>query len=229
MKYTYLLIDFFTLLVPFVFSFHPKLAFYKNWKALFPAMLITGTLYLLWDNYFTVLGVWGFNPNYLIDVYIGKLPIEEIAFFLCIPYSCIFTFHCLQIILKPVLPLNAVKVINVLLITGSVILAICFRTQYYTLFTFLVLPVLIAISAYILKASWLPTFYVVYAILLIPFLIVNGLLTGSCLAAPVVWYNNNRIIGIRLLTIPFEDIFYGMGLILLNMIIYMNLLKKQPA
>ena len=69
-------------------------------------------------------------------------------------------------------------------------------------------------------------FYLVYLVLLIPFMIVNGLLTGTGLAAPVVWYNPSEIIGRRILTIPIEDVFYGMGLVLANVWIYQVILNK---
>ena len=46
------------------------------------------------------------------------------------------------------------------------------------------------------------------------------------LDAPVVWYNSNEIIGIRMLTILIEDIFYGMNLILLNLLIYLGLERR---
>ena len=69
----------------------------------------------------------------------------------------------------------------------------------------------------------LKMFYRAYGILLIPFLITNGLLTGSFIEDQVVWYNDNYNLGIRILTIPVEDVFYGMLLILLNIIIYEKL------
>ncbi|QTE41193.1 MULTISPECIES: lycopene cyclase domain-containing protein [Mucilaginibacter] len=51
----------------------------------------------------------------------------------------------------------------------------------------------------------------------------NGLLTGTGLENLVVWYNPAHIIGVRILTIPVEDVFYGMNPILLNVMIYTGL------
>ena len=59
-------------------------------------------------------------------------------------------------------------------------------------------------------------FYRAYLVSLIPFFIVNGLLT--CI--PVVTYNNNENLGIRLGTIPVEDTIYLLLLLLMNIVIY---------
>ena len=58
-------------------------------------------------------------------------------------------------------------------------------------------------------------FYISFLIILIPFFIVNGVLTGSFIAEPVVWYNDIENLGIRLFTIPVEDIGYAFNMLFL--------------
>ena len=57
------------------------------------------------------------------------------------------------------------------------------------------------------------------------FIPVNGVLTGYGLENPIVNYNPKDIIGIRLLTIPIEDI--GFSLFLLNIYLFDTILKKH--
>jgi lycopene cyclase domain-containing protein len=54
-------------------------------------------------------------------------------------------------------------------------------------------------------------------------MLVNGVLTAN----PVVVYNNTENLGIRVTSIPFEDIWYGMLLILMNVIILELLRNKK--
>jgi lycopene cyclase domain-containing protein len=61
---------------------------------------------------------------------------------------------------------------------------------------------------------------------MLPFLMVNGVLTGSLIDAPIVWYNDAENLGIRMFTIPVEDVFYGMGLVLLNILLTETFLPK---
>jgi len=227
MKYTYLMIDFFTVIVPFIFSFHPKLNFYKTWKAFFPAVVLTGFIFILWDIYFTGLGVWGFNHRYVCGFFIGNLPVEEVLFFLCIPYSCVFTFHCLDLFIREGMPGRVETIFTPLLIIGLLVTGFAGRAHIYSMVTFFGLAVLLFLSRYVWKISWLPKFYVIYGVLLLPFLIVNGLLTGTGLEEPVVWYNEAEIFGLRILSIPVEDVFYGMALILVNLLIYKSILRKR--
>ena len=64
------------------------------------------------------------------------------------------------------------------------------------------------------KKAWYGDFVLSYLVCLIPFFIVNGILTGSITDDPIVWYSEQHIIGWRMGTIPFEDLFYNYDLLL---------------
>ena len=224
--YTYLTVDACCILVPFLASFHPKIAFNKQWRFFSLPCLFTAILFLAWDHYFTRIGVWSFNPHYVTGVYLLNLPIEEILFFICIPYSCVFTYFVFRTYLKPIEKSSKYYSIALFISIASIVVAIIFHNKFYTFSTFTLLSIGLAVS-YINRASWLPLFMVSYVVLLLPFMISNGILTGSLINAPVVLYNNTQNLGIRLGTIPIEDVFYGMLLFLMNVSGFEYLKKKQ--
>lgn len=226
MSAIYLLIDVASISVPFIFSFHPKLQFYKQWRSFFLACLITLIPFLLWDMFFTEIGVWGFNPNYLSGFNIGNLPVEEVLFFICIPYACVFTYHCIDRLYKVKLSIKVTTISTYALIALLVAGVIFNLEKMYSASTFVSLSVFLSLLLLLRKADWLGKFYIVFSILLIPFLIVNGVLTGSFLDDPIVWYNNNENMNFRIFTIPLEDVFYAMLLIGPNIYLYDTFRKK---
>ncbi|HVX48769.1 MAG TPA: lycopene cyclase domain-containing protein [Chitinophagaceae bacterium] len=227
MHYTYLAINLGTLAVPLAFSFYRPINFYRQWPVFLPAMFITAVVYVTWDIYFTHLGIWGFNDRYITGVYIANLPVEEVLFFICIPYASIFTMHCFDLLKRPY-PLYprtegfATAVITIVLLY----VAVLHYNRLYTVTAFGFTALLLAVARYVIRVQWMGKFYAAYAVIQLPFFIVNGLLTGHWLQAPVVWYNNSENTGLRLTTIPVEDIFYGMGLLLMNNILYQYGLQR---
>ncbi|MBD1386272.1 lycopene cyclase domain-containing protein [Mucilaginibacter rigui] len=212
MKYTYLIINVLTIFFPVVLSFDKRVAFAKSWRFIWPGMALTGFLFLFWDVLFTVHGVWSFNNKYIIGLKFMGLPLEEILFFLTVPFACIFIYACLNYYIKWQLSNTIARVISNLLIGISVTLLILNYTKLYTAVTFGLLAILLILLLYYFKANWLNRFYMAYVVSLIPFYIVNGLLTSI----PVVLYNDALNMGIRAGTIPFEDHFYSMALLLMN-------------
>lgn len=229
MKFLYLLVDFCTILVPFLFSFHPKIKFYKTWKQFFIASVSVAFIFIIWDSIFTSLHVWSFNPRYVTGIYFLKLPVEEILFFICIPFSCVFTFFCLDKFYN--LAWNDKKERNFVIVFFIVLAGagLIFGGRLYTSITFISTAFVAVFLKFIFRVKWFGKAISVYAILLVPFLIVNGILTGSGLAEPVVIYNKTEIINIRLFTIPVEDVFYGLELFLLNLGLYKWLLNKKKV
>lgn len=220
MKYTYLLIDLCTVIVPLLFSFHPKINFYKEWRWFIPANIITGVMFITWDIIFTSNGVWGFNERYLTGVYFFNIPVEEVLFFICIPYACVFTYYCIDKFYKIKWSLSFEKIFIPFLSISLLITGLCFYSRLYTSATFISLSLILLVIKYFFKLNWLMKLLIIYTFLLIPFFIVNGILTGTGIEQPVVWYNDEENMGIRMLTIPVEDIFYGLELILLNIFFY---------
>ena len=108
------------------------------------------------------------------------------------------------------------------------ILGLIFSYKLYTSVVFISTSTICIVLKFIFKVDWFGKAVTTYAVLLIPFVCVNGLLTGLGLAEPVVQYNNAEILGIRLLTIPIEDIFYGFELFLLNIFFFRIGGKRHP-
>ena len=223
MKGTYLLINTLTILFPLLLSFDKRVRFVQYWPALFKALFLTGLVFLFWDVIFTVQGVWSFNPAYILGIYFQGLPLEEILFFLTVPFACIFVYECLNHYVKTDLLKRFSAAISIVLLLLSVVLLFLYYDRVYTLVTFaLMLPLLIYV-AFIKKADWLSRFYLAYLVSLIPFYLVNGLLTSM----PVVLYNNEENMAFRVGTIPFEDHFYSLALLLMNMIWFEHFKTKK--
>lgn len=214
MNYLYLWINLFSLIIPFIFSFHPKLQFHKKWHALFPAIIVMMALFISWDIIFTREGVWGFNETYLSGYYLFHLPVEEWLFFICIPYACLFTHYSLLYFYpKFGLSSKAVSRIYVLLITVLLAVLLYFYDRWYTAVNFGYAIILLGLI-YNYKRDLLNTFFPTFLIILVPFFIVNGILTGTGIENSVVWYNDSENLGIRMFTIPIEDTIYAMSMLL---------------
>ncbi len=224
---TYLLIKLFTILVPLLFSANTRLNFMSKWKPLWSALFIVMIPFIAWDVYFTNIGVWRFNTDHLIGVNILNLPIEEWLFFLCVPYASIFTYHCFGVLIKKDILAKYTNVISLILVALMVVASIVHFDKLYTTSTFIALALVIIIFQWGLKVKWLSRFYFSYLVILLPFYIVNGMLTGMWLNEPVVIYNDLENLNIRWNTIPIEDVFYGMLLLLINIGLYEYLQSKQ--
>ncbi len=229
-KYLYLTIDFLSIIFPLLFSFHPKLKFYKRWKYILPSILIPALFFIAWDILFTKIGVWGFNSRYLIGLQFFNLPIEEVLFFICIPYACSFTYESVNVISgRERISTKSSHLISDVLSFLLILAGILFYYKWYTSVAFIASGLFLLFLRRAIKADYLRRFYFSFVFILIPFFIVNGILTGTGIDEPIVWYNNAENLGIRMGTIPIEDTFYGMLLILMNISLFEYLQKQKST
>ncbi|MCW5910683.1 MAG: lycopene cyclase domain-containing protein [Cyclobacteriaceae bacterium] len=226
-NYLYLAVDFFSIIFPFLFSFYSKANFSKKWRYLWVAILIPAILFIGWDEWFTRMGIWGFTPRYLTGIYVSSLPVEEILFFICIPYACVFTYEAVNYLITWRLSGKYTNLITDLLTAAMLLLGSIHYTKWYTAVTFILLALFLALHRWVWKSGYLGKFYVAFIFILIPFFIVNGILTGTGIEEQVVWYNDAENLGIRMGTIPVEDTFYGMLLLLMNVSVFEYLQKKK--
>jgi lycopene cyclase domain-containing protein len=209
-QYTYLAINLVTLLPPIVFGFDKRVHFVKKIPSYLPTIFITALFFIVWDQYFTSSGVWDFNREYITNIYIGHLPIEEVLFFSTIPLASIFIYE----VVKAYLPTRSLNIKKqhlglIALSLGFANYSIYFWEKPYSRLVALLGLILTIIS---LNKSFWYHFIVAYLVHLIPFLFVNGILT----ALPVVTYSPEGFSNIRLYTIPIEDFIYAYTLLLMN-------------
>ena len=226
-QYTYLLINFFTVIVCFLFSFHPKIKFNRHFKAFFMASALVAVFFIAWDAWFTKIGVWWFNDKYLLGFRIFGLPIEEILFFICIPFSCVFTYFCLDKFFNLNWKPTPERILVIVMMIFFLIIGIVYHDRIYTFVTMLTTVATLFVLHFILKVNWIGKATVIYLILSPGFLGVNGILTGTGLESPIVNYNLNNFIGIRMWTIPVEDAVYGFEMILWNLFFFKKFKKED--
>lgn len=223
--YVYLYLNIFTILFPVLLSFDRRVAFYKKWPALFPAILANALFFIVWDSFFTRMGVWGFNEKYLVGLYLFSLPLEEILFFITVPYACVFIYEVLNAYVTKDLLQPYAKAITVFLIVALPLLAAFNMGRLYTSVTFILLTLMLLVHLRYFGSKLLGRFYLAYLVHLVPFLLVNGVLTYL----PVVWYNNTYNLGLRIGTIPIEDVLYSMLMLLLTISVYEGLLQQKAV
>ena len=194
--------------------------FIKHWKAVLTSTTIVAVFFLIWDAHFTKFGVWGFNPEYHLPFLILGMPIEEWLFFFCIPYASVFIHYALEYF-KPnfLLPNKFTEYITIGFVLLLFYLLVTNISKTYTVVNYGVLIGVLVYSYYYKGIRHLRRFYISFLIILIPFFIVNGILTGTGIHKPVVWYNDYENLGYRLGTIPVEDIGYAFSMLFANVLL----------
>lgn len=205
----YLLINIGIIIIPLSFSFESNLKFYKKIPRVLFAAIVVGVPFIIWDSFSTANDIWNFNSSYVYVIRILHLPIEEILFFITVPYSILFLYETYLFYTKEdSKSFNAFPILTTSLL--SLITGI-FLIEYNYTSTILIIFALVQFIVFFTKPKFIfrKKFNFFLLLTFVPFVLVNYFLTSI----PIVNYNPNEIIGIKFITIPIEDFIYSLSLI----------------
>ena len=214
----------FTISFPLLASWDKRFKYASKFKYLFPSIFITATFFIIWDIIFTKNRVWGFSEVHTSNIILFYLAVEEWLFFIIIPFSCVFIYESVKYFFTLDIYNNISR--NILMGLGVVLIIASLLNieRSYTFWNFLFCGLFLIYST-MKKREYHANFLISYFFHLIPFLLINGILTDGNFdfnfsTEPVVWYNNDENLFIRFITIPIEDFFYSMLLLLMNVTFY---------
>lgn len=226
-KALYWMIHVITFIPVLLLSFDKKVRFYKKWKYMWVGWLTVGLFFILWDMAKTHLHIWAFNPKYVMGYYLYNLPIEELLFFVTVPYACTFIYECLNCYFPFRISLFVGQTLTWILYIGVFYVT---ATSFEQTYTFITGVVTLAYLSYHMMYEELyirVRFFFAYVVTLIPFILVDGILTGAYQQQPIVIYNTGEFMGLRITSVPLEDAIYLIPLMLANITFYENSRRRS--
>jgi lycopene beta-cyclase len=96
MRTEYFIVLGLSLFGPLLVSFSRQLRFYRFPKRLLVAIAVPMPVFLAWDAWATARGHWNFNPDHVTGVMLGNLPLEEVLFFVVVPFCALLTWEVVK-------------------------------------------------------------------------------------------------------------------------------------
>jgi len=226
MIFEYLIFNALILIGPLLSAFFYKHAVIPKLKPALKSIFLVAIVFIIWDHFVTDV-FWKFNNNFITGIRIGRLPIEEIMFFISVPFACLFLWVNYQLRFdrqKMISSPRYIKYFMVLIffLSGYFI----YIKTYYTGSVFIIFFLTVLLDMIIKTRLFIKEiFWKFSGIVLMLTFFWNLYLT----ARPVVIYNPAYKTGINLITIPVEDFLYGLVMVSLILIIYQFLTDKKNA
>ena len=223
MKSEYLIFNIIVLLGPLIFGAMRPFYFLDRVKYTILPIIIPAVLFLIWDSSVTY-SHWHFNEKYVLGITFFNLPIEEILFFITVPFACLFTWEMIirRTDKKEFVWITKIRPYLYLLIPIGIWFFI--SGKHYTGLAISFLGIAVLLDQLLKTNIILQRRFYLYLLLVLLFtLIFNGYLTWR----PVVTYGVDYQLDFRIITIPIEDFIYGTALIFMNTSIYQKVIDKK--
>ncbi|MEJ5306985.1 MAG: lycopene cyclase domain-containing protein [candidate division WOR-3 bacterium] len=213
----YLLINIIIIIFPLIGSilFHKYTL--KKLVSFFISFLSVGIPFIIWDSVATKRGDWYFNSKYVNTTRIFDLPLEEILFFLTVPYACLFLYEGIKFFVFDTKMKRLPNIMTTSTGLTFILLGVYFIFTPYTSTVFFVTGLTFIMLSYCFNFLLENVHYYIFLVItFVLFFIFNSLLTGI----PIVFYSKSAITNLRIGTIPVEDFFYNFSLLTLYLGIY---------
>ena len=69
---------------------------YRRWRRLLLSLLPVVAVFTVWDLYAIDRGHWSFDPARVTGLGIGRIPLEELLFFVVVPVAAILTLEAVR-------------------------------------------------------------------------------------------------------------------------------------
>jgi lycopene cyclase domain-containing protein len=215
MPWLYFAFNVIVLLAPLIGIFLWQHDFWQRWRRLLLAWATVSVAWIGLDAFSVTQGWWSYNSSYILGPRVWGLPAEEIAFFFTVPFASMAAWHVLHSAMPQQQYSGTRAPIGLLVIALALSgAAIWWADRPRTLFDCLIaIATVVALAGsqlVRLRAFW-------HWNLLI--LVACGLFNTILTAAPVVWYSQAAMSGVRIGTIPLEDFIYNFSLLNLFLLV----------
>jgi lycopene cyclase domain-containing protein len=217
----YLIVNIVIIILPMIISFERKLHYYKKIHYVLFSIIVVGIPIVGWDIVAIARGDWWFNPEYTSGPYLWNLPLEELLFFITVPYSMLFLYETLNYYLDQKI-YKVKKLYLYLAIAAALAGAVLLYNHSYSFTVISSFVVLILISLSIFNVFALRIYWIWIGLSFFPFAAFNFILTSL----PIILYSDKAIIGLRAVSIPVEDFLYSFVLLTSYLTAYLAAEKK---
>lgn len=223
-NYWYLLILFVLAGLTLFLFIKKSIVFIMELKYMLPAIIFSGTIFIMLKIRFLQSGFISFNENFLMHKNILNLPIEEWLFLLVISFFAFSVYILVNVKFEKFNKPNLFYVVSILLLMGFAYEAWYSRQKLIPFFVFFLLSIYFGYTLFRNRFKpHLTKFYISYFIVVIPFFLIKIFLN----TLPVILYNNDFTLGIRLISVPVEEFANLFLLMLINITIFEYLRDNQ--
>lgn len=189
--------------IPLLFNSQNKTRIFPHLKYFIPAIIFTSAIFIIWDNRFTQIGIWNYNPAFFSGREFFSLPWEKWLYYAVVSWVALFIYEWVKIKFSNLKIDNYSVAISLFLLIVFGFIAFFSRDKVYTFFTFFLLSIYFGYTLFRNRFKrHLTHFYITFFILLIPFFAVSVFLVKL----PAISYNAEFTLAVQIMQVPIENL-----------------------